>query len=77
MATLDLSKLQEILANAEVNEAIIAQVRKNFTQVTHLVDEISAMLEPGYTVAKKERKPRDPNATGKRPGRPKKNQTAE
>jgi hypothetical protein len=39
--------------------------------------DLAALLSDDYQPAKKERKPRDPNATGKRPGRPKKNQAAE
>ena len=72
MATPDLSKLQQILASAEDNEAVLNQIRKNMSKVTDLLSEISSMLEPGYTVEKKERKPRAANSTGKRPGRPKK-----
>lgn len=72
MATPDLSKLQQILASAEDNEAVLNQIRKNMTKVTELITEISTMLEPGYTVEKKERKPRAVSSTGKRPGRPKK-----
>ena len=76
MATPDLSKLQQILANAEENETVITQVRKNMVKVTDLISEISAMLEPGYKPEKKERKPRATNGTGKRPGRPRKNPSA-
>ena len=77
MATPDLSKLQEILASAETNEAILTQVRKNFTQVEVLVGDIQAMLQPGYQPQKKERKASAPRAEGaKRPGRPRKDATA-
>jgi len=72
MATPDLSKLQQILASAEENETVLNQIRKNMGKVTDLLNEISTMLEPGYTVEKKERKPRAVSSTGKRPGRPKK-----
>lgn len=77
MATPDLNKLQQILANAEENEAVISQIRKSFGKVNDLMAEISTMLEPGYRIEKKERKPRAVSATGKRPGRPKKNASAE
>lgn len=77
MATPDLNKLQQILANAEENEAVIGQLRKSITKMNDLLVEINSMLEPGYKPAKKERKPRAANGTGKRPGRPKKNPTAE
>ena len=72
MANLDLSKLQELLQNAEANETLLQKVRKNLTQVEVLLGEISEMLEPGYTPAKKERKPKGAG-TSKGPGRPKKN----
>jgi len=78
MATLDLSKLQELLASAETNEAILAQVRKNFTQVEVLVGDIQALLQPGAQPQKKERKASVPRAEGaKRPGRPRKDAPAE
>lgn len=72
MANLDLSKLQELLQNAEANQTLLQQVRKNLTQVEVLLGEISQMLEPGYTPPKKERQPKNAG-TGKGPGRPKKN----
>lgn len=78
MASPDLSKLQEILAAAETNEAILAQVRKNFTQVEVLVGDIQAMLQPGYQPQKKERKASTPRTEGaKRSGRPRKDAMAE
>ena len=46
-------------------------MRKNLTQVEVLHGEISQMLEPGYTPAKKERQPKEVGI-GKGPGRPKK-----
>lgn len=77
MATADLNKLQQILANAEENDAVLTQIRKHVVKVNELMTELNAMLEPGYRMEKKERKPRATNGTGKRPGRPKKNATAE
>lgn len=75
---MDLTKLQSILANAQANEEILAKVRKNMTQITHLLDEIGAMLEPSYQPAKKERKAGNSNVGGgSKRGRPKKNTTAE
>ncbi|MBG8553522.1 MULTISPECIES: hypothetical protein [Hymenobacter] len=77
MATADLNKLQQILANAEENEAVIGQIRKNMTKVADLIAEINTMLEPGYKPAAKERKPRAASTgTGKRPGRPRKSEAA-
>lgn len=72
MANLDLSKLQELLQNAQANESLLQQVRKNMNQVEVLLGEIIQMLEPGYTPSKKERQPKS-MGTGKGPGRPKKN----
>ncbi|SNR31256.1 MULTISPECIES: hypothetical protein [Hymenobacter] len=77
MAAPDLNKLQQILASAEDNEAVITQIRKSFAKVNELLSEINTMLEPGYRIEKKERKPRATSSTGKRPGRPKKNASAE
>ncbi|GAB3224090.1 hypothetical protein GCM10027346_03840 [Hymenobacter seoulensis] len=77
MATADLNKLQQILANAEENDAVLTQIRKQVVKVTEMITELNAMLEPGYRIEKKERKPRAVSATGKRPGRPKKNVSAE
>ncbi|MBX0289858.1 hypothetical protein K3G63_05375 [Hymenobacter sp. HSC-4F20] len=77
MATADLNKLQQILANAEENDAVLTQIRKHVVKVNELMTELNAMLEPGFRVEKKERKPRAANSTGKRPGRPKKNPSAE
>ena len=77
MATADLNKLQQILASAEENEAVISQIRKNMQKVNELLAEVNIMLEPGYKPEKKERKPRATNGTGKRPGRPKKNVSVE
>ncbi|GGG61890.1 hypothetical protein [Hymenobacter glacieicola] len=77
MATADLNKLQQILANAEENDAVLTQIRKHVVKVNELMTELNAMLEPGFRVEKKERKPRAANSTGKRPGRPKKNASAE
>ncbi|UOQ77080.1 hypothetical protein MUN84_21945 [Hymenobacter sp. 5516J-16] len=77
MATADLNKLQQILANAEENDAVLVQIRKHVVKVNELMAELNAMLEPGFRVEKKERKPRAANSTGKRPGRPKKNASAE
>ncbi|RSK43984.1 hypothetical protein [Hymenobacter rigui] len=77
MATADLNKLQQILANAEDNDAVLNQIRKQVAKVNELMTELNTMLAPDYKVAKKERKPRTVSATGKRPGRPKKNASAE
>jgi flagellar capping protein FliD len=77
MATADLNKLQQILANAEDNDAILTQIRKHVAKVNELMAELNSMLDPEYKVEKKERKPRAVSATGKRPGRPKKNVSAE
>lgn len=77
MATADLNKLQQILANAEDNDAVLTQIRKHVAKVNELMAELNTMLDPEYKVEKKERKPRAVSATGKRPGRPKKNVSAE
>ncbi|MCA8830046.1 hypothetical protein [Hymenobacter pini] len=77
MATADLNKLQQILANAEENDAVLSQIRKQIAKVNELMTELNEMIEPGYKVVKKERKPRAANASGKRPGRPRKNASAE
>ena len=75
MAAPDLSKLQQILANAEENEYVISQIRKNMSKVAELIAEVNTMLEPGFKPERKERKPRAVSATGKRPGRPRKSET--
>ncbi|MBX0290127.1 hypothetical protein K3G63_06735 [Hymenobacter sp. HSC-4F20] len=72
MATPDLNKLQQILQNAETNDAVLTQIRKHVEKVTQALDELNAMLEPGYRPEKKVRAPRAEGA--KRPGRPRKNQ---
>ena len=77
MATADLNKLQQILANAEDNDAVLNQIRKQVSKITSLMEDLNTMLEPGYKIEKKERKPRAANASGKRPGRPKKVASAE
>lgn len=77
MATADLNKLQQILANAEDNDALLSQIRKQVGKVNELLTELNEMLDPEYKIVKKERKPRAVSATGKRPGRPKKNASAE
>ncbi|WP_045688162.1 hypothetical protein [Hymenobacter sp. AT01-02] len=77
MASTDFDKLQVIINNAEINDAILQQVRKNMTQVTFLLYEVSTLLESGYKPDKKERKPRvERPEGGKRPGRPRKNPNA-
>lgn len=73
MATPDLNKLQQILQNAEANEARLQAIKKAYGKVESAMNEFSALLADDYQPAKKERKPRDPNA--KKPGRPRKNST--
>jgi hypothetical protein len=76
MAAPDLNKLQQILANAEENEFVIGQIRKNMSKVAELIAEVNTMLEPGFKPERKERKPRAASTgTGKRPGRPRKSET--
>jgi len=67
---MDLNKLQSIIENASANEQLIGEMRKAFTKVQVAFDELSAVFQPDYQPAKKERKPRAEGA--KRPGRPKK-----
>lgn len=72
MAAPDLNKLQQILQNAEANEVVISQVRKSVEKINALLEEVNSLLDPSYVPAKKERKPREASASGKRPGRPRK-----
>ncbi len=77
MATADLNKLQQILANAEDNDAVLSQIRKQVSKISSMVEDLNAMLDPEYKIEKKVRKPRAANGTGKGPGRPRKNAVAE
>ncbi|WP_165963593.1 hypothetical protein [Hymenobacter radiodurans] len=78
MAAADLNKLQQLLQNAEDNEMVLAQVRKNMEKLTSLISETNALLDPSYTPERKERKPRAAGTgTGGRRGRPRKEATAE
>ena len=77
MATNDLNKLQEILNSAEDNHALLTRIRKQASKINSMMEELNAMLDPSYKIEKKERKPRAANSTGKGPGRPRKNATAE
>ncbi|SHJ25953.1 hypothetical protein SAMN02745146_2651 [Hymenobacter daecheongensis DSM 21074] len=76
MAANDLSKLQDLLKNAEDNELVLNQVRKSMDKVRTMLDEMSAILDPAYKPERKERKPRAASTTGGRRGRPKKDQSA-
>lgn len=75
MATMDIARLQEIVDNAAVNEQLLSQIRKNVTKVSSLLEELNEMLQPGYAPTAKERKPRAEGA--RKPGRPRKAETAE
>lgn len=75
MATMDIARLQEIVDNAAANEQLLSQIRKNVTKVTSLLEELNEMLQPGYVPTPKERKPRAEGA--RKPGRPRKTETAE
>ncbi len=72
MAT-DLSKLQEIINNAEQNEAVISQVKRTVAKVAALLEEIDQLLS-GETQATARKKPgRKPKAAaedGAEPGQP-------
>ncbi|WP_139921435.1 hypothetical protein [Hymenobacter sp. DG01] len=73
MATPDLNKLQQILQNAEANEARLQAIKKAYGKVESAMHEFSTLLADDYQPAKKERKPRAPRAEGaKKPGRPRK-----
>jgi hypothetical protein len=78
MAVPDLSKLQELLANAEQNEQQLNAIKKAYSKVQTALDDFATLLSDEYQPAKKERKPQAERPEGaKRPGRPKKNQAAE
>lgn len=79
MAVADLNKIQQLLQGAEDNEMVLTQVRKNMEKLTALISETNALLDPSYTPARKERKPRAASAagTGSRRGRPRKDAAAE
>jgi hypothetical protein len=67
---MDLSKIQEAIANASNNEQLIGEMRKAYSKLQAAFDEFSVVFQSDYQPAKKERKPRAEGA--KRPGRPKK-----
>lgn len=69
---MDIARLQEIVDSATANEQLINQIRKNVAKVNSLMEEINEMLQPGYTPAPKERKPRAAGA--RKPGRPRKSE---
>lgn len=78
MASLDISKLQEIINSASDNDARIKEARKAVSKVQAAFDELAQVLAEDYQPAKKERKARTEGAstgTGRR-GRPKKNADA-
>lgn len=75
MASLDISKLQEIINSASDNDARIKEARKAVSKVQAAFDELAQVLAEDYQPVKKERKPRAEGTgtgTGRR-GRPKKN----
>ncbi len=63
MAT-DLSKLQEIINNAEQNEAVIAQVQRTVGKVNALLAELTQLLNGELPVTARKKPGRQPKAAG-------------
>ncbi|UPL50541.1 hypothetical protein [Hymenobacter sublimis] len=77
MATPDLNQLQQILQNAEKNDAQLTALKKAFNKIALAMDEFAELLSDDYQPVKRERKPREVKEGARKAGRPRKNANAE